>query len=186
MRDTLDKKVNSTINADGGKTKIVELAGKPILAGLRKPVNFGGNGGCQMGPNNNNQCIIAYDHNCRINKSVYNIDCTPCKEDPNKLQARYVGTTGRTTHSRQLEHKRAILGRNASNALVKHQETEHPNQIPKFQASIVKGGFRWNLEHQIFEALEIESQTPDPNINILNSKSEWGHRGLPRLTIATE
>ena len=80
LRDTLDKKVNSTINADGGKTKIVELAGKPILAGLRKPVNFGGNGGCQMGPNNNNQCIIAYDPDCRIIKSVYKIDAPLAKK----------------------------------------------------------------------------------------------------------
>ena len=183
LRDTLDRCVNSTMNADGGKSKIVELAGKPILAGLRTSVNFGGNAGCQMA-SNGNECIIGDEEDCRCNRCIYGIDCIPCLRDPNKQQARYVGTTARTAHSRQIEHKRAILGRNASNALVKHQINEHPQDIPQFMASIIKGGFRWNLERQIFEALEIEHTRMNPNMNVLNQKSEWGHRALPRLIVA--
>ena len=134
----------------------------------------------------NNRCIIKDDHNCRISRSVYNVDCTPCEVDPTKQTSRYVGTTARTTHSRQLEHGRAILGRQASNALYKHQATEHPGTVPDFRASIVRGGFRWNLERQIYEALEIEHQKENPNVKILNSKSEWGNRGLPRIGIETD
>ena len=164
---------------------MVELVGKPILVSLKRPVNFGNGNGCQMGLGAN-RCIIADDHDCRISKSVYNIDCVPCKDDPTKTQARYIGTTARTTHSRQVEHGRAILGRQASNALHKHQASVHPNQVPNFQASIAKGGFRWNLERQIYEALEIEHQKGNPNIQVLNSKSEWGKRGLPRLKVIDE
>ena len=43
LKDTLDRKINSTVNAYGGQTKIVKLAGKPLLAGMRRPANFGGN-----------------------------------------------------------------------------------------------------------------------------------------------
>ena len=75
--------------------------------------------------------------------------------------------------------------RNASNALHKHQSSDHPNLQPQFEASVIRGGFQWNLERQIFEALEIESQKGNPNVTIVNSKSEWGNRGLPRL-VATE
>ena len=184
MRDTLHNKINATRNADGGKTKVIELAGKPIWDGLKRSVNFGGNNGCQMGANN--QCIISFDHDCRINKSVYKIDCTPCKTDPTTENATYIGTTARTTHSRMIEHKRAILGRNASNALHKHQSSDHPNLQPQFEASVVRGGFQWNLERQIFEALEIESQKGNPNTQVLDSKSEWGNRGFPRLSMATD
>ena len=120
LRDKLDKCINATNNADGGLTKIVELAGKPVLAGLKKTVNFGGNVGCQMGTGTK-ICIIDEDENCRISKSVYGINCNPCKINPNTQQSVYIGTTARTTHSRQVEHRRAILG--ASNALVKRNNS---------------------------------------------------------------
>ena len=102
---------------------------------------------------------------------------------PTCLPAHYGGTTGRTTHVRQSEHKRAILGRNNANVLAKHHAVAHPNQAPNFRTKIVKGGFRWNLERNIFEALEIHKQSNDPNINLLNQKSEWGHQGLVRLRV---
>ena len=59
----------------------------------------------------------------------------------------------------------------------------HPAQQPEFRTKIIKGGFRWNLERNIFEALEIAQQSRNININLLNQKSEWGHQGLVRLQV---
>ena len=182
MEDNLEKTINKTINADGGQTKVIELAGKPIQSGLKRQVNFGGNNGCQMGTGNQ-RCIIHNEADCRIARCVNNTSCTPCERSPTRREANYVGTMARTAHSRQIEHKRAILGRNQANALYKHQVTAHPKEPPEFETTITRGGFRWNLERQIFEALEIEHLRNNPHIEILNLRAEWGNRGLPCLTI---
>ena len=69
LREKLESVANNTANADGGRTKVIELAGKPILAGLKKQVNFGGNAGCQMGIGTK-QCHIHGEGDCRIARSV--------------------------------------------------------------------------------------------------------------------
>ena len=129
------------------------------------------------------ECLIDSEEDCRVRRSVYSTECVPCDQDPTAKKAVYIGTTGRTTHARQTEHKRAILGRNNSNALYKHQRAVHPNQRPDFNTKIVKGGFQWNLERQIYEALEIDECSENPNLKLLNQRSEWGQRGLPKLRI---
>ena len=51
-------------------------------------------------------CLIDEEDDCRISKSVYNTQCVPSKEDQHAKSSVYIGTTGRTTHARQSEHKR--------------------------------------------------------------------------------
>ena len=50
-------------------------------------------------------------------------------------------------------------------------------------SEIVQGGIKYNLERFIFEAIEIEDARNDPQIITMNSRSEWGGRGLPRIQV---
>ena len=95
----------------------------------------------------------------------------------------YVGTTGRTTHSRMVEHSKALQGGLRKNAPVKHQTVMHRNTNPEFKAKIIKGGIRFNLDRFVLESQKIQETNDDPGVVILNSKSEWGSRGVPRLTV---
>ena len=50
LRDSINRTLfHLPETADGGKTKVVELGGKQILAGLDKLQMFGGQTGCHMG-----------------------------------------------------------------------------------------------------------------------------------------
>ena len=95
----------------------------------------------------------------------------------------YVRTTGCCTHKRQLEHAALIRSASTNNALSKHHLSEHPNQDAHFKTTILKGGFRFNLGRFIFESMNIDRLSRNPNVNIINSRSEWGHRGIIRLTV---
>ena len=49
--------------------------------------------------------------------------------------------------------------------------------------SKVSAGIKFNLDRQISEALEIEEARNNPDIQLLNQRSEWGNAGLPRLRV---
>ena len=55
------------ICAEGGSTKVVELGGKKITAGLSNPVRFTDNNGCPFYP----KCNIDPELDCRMPRSVY-------------------------------------------------------------------------------------------------------------------
>ena len=48
---------------------------------------------------------------------------------------------------------------------------------------VIKGNIKYNLERFIYEAVEIEAIRNDPDIHTMNSRSEWGGKGLPRVQI---
>ena len=51
---------------------------------------------------------------------------------------------------------------------------------PNYKTTILREGFRYNLERQICEALYTEKMSLDPDIKFLNQRSEQGHHGIPR------
>ena len=59
----------------------------------------------------------------------------------------------------------------------------HKNEEATFSTEILQGGIKYNLERFILEAIEIEEARNNPDIVIMNSRSEWGGKGLPRIQV---
>ena len=95
----------------------------------------------------------------------------------------YIGTSGFSIHKRMLEHDYCAKRHSASNALGKHMSNCHPNEPANFVSELLQGGIRYNLERFILEALEIEEAKNTPGIHVMNSRSEWGGKGLPRIQV---
>ena len=130
------------------------------------------------------KCNIDREADCRVSQSVYSVDCLNCHDDPQVTRPSvYYGTSGRQLHIRQLEHLNDVRLMRRSNALFKHSINEHPTEQPNFVSKPIQSGFKYNLDRFIFESIKIQHGNLDNNINCLNSRAEWGHRGLPRLQI---
>ena len=59
----------------------------------------------------------------------------------------------------------------------------HVGEEPKFSPKIIDHQ-RYNMQRFIFESRHIENTTRDKNINVMNSKTEWGRQKLTRIRIA--
>ena len=94
----------------------------------------------------------------------------------------YIGTSGCTLHEGTLEHQ-SLTAKPTNNAQRKHHWSKHPNQQPIFTTEVIRSGIKYNTDRFIFEALKIEKARVDPNLNLLNQKSEWGNNGLVRLMV---
>ena len=69
------------------------------------------------------------------------------------------------------------------NALAKHLARCHPGvppDITNFSASIIDRQ-KYNLQRYISESLHIEKLTKIPEIQVMNSKGEWGRQKLTRI-----
>ena len=163
---------------DKGRTKFVELGGTPLTLLFPNKDLFGGNKGCHF----NTKCYIQEDQDCRIDRAVYRIECKTCLErgDPPHI---YLGTTGFNIHKRMTEHAASVRAKSQHNALAKHIRLTHNAEEAEFVTKCVKGGISFNLNRFILESLEIEEARIDPNVNLMNSRSEWGGRGIPRISI---
>ena len=178
----LKNKISNTLNsldylADGGPTRVIELGGNLISRGMGGTENFGGKGSCHMGAS----CFTDPEHDCRSSRAVHSNSCDICQGLNPPRNAQYVGTTGRCTHSRMLEHQKAVQNSQRSNALAKHQQAKHSNLVPNFKAKILRGGVRFNTDRFVLEALHIRDRHDNPNVDLLNQKGEWGYGGIPRL-----
>ena len=129
-------------------------------------------------------CLADPEEDCRVPRSVYEIECQNCKQGGRKSQ--YFGTSGHVLHKRLREHCTDLAGGRRSNAMVKHKMTEHPNSQVTFHAKPVRGQIKFNVDRYIRESQAIYKASLDPSINLLNQRSEWGHRGVPRLQIAPQ
>ena len=99
-------------------------------------------------------------------------------------RAIYTGITGYSYHKRLREHQKCISDNNLKNAMAKHKHQEHPSETDiKLESRILRGGIMENLNRYIGEALEIEASNDVPDSVILNSRCEWGHNPLSRLTV---
>ena len=156
------------------------MGGRQVTAGLCKHENFGGQIGCHMGAV---KCLIDSESDCRTTRSVYQTICQTCEDDPTVKTAKYVGTSGRQLHSRQLEHANAIRRGQNNSALAKHQMSKHRQTSPRYKTTVIQGGIKFNLDRFVREALEIDSAKDDQNFYLLNQRSEWGNSGLPKLSL---
>ena len=159
---------------DGGRTKYVEMAGTPISMLFNRKENKG----CSF----RTKCYMEEGQDCTVTKAVYRIECKTCSSRGENPYV-YIGTTGFSIHKRNLEHAAKVRAKNTSNALAKHLVDRHLDEEVEFTTTCLSGGMKFNLNRFILEAIEIEDAKCDPKINILNSRSEWGGKGLPRLVV---
>ena len=180
LLNTMREVFGGKICAEGGATKFIELGGKLLTAGLSGSEKFTANSGCVFGPS----CYIDPEFDCRTTRSVYEVECNTCVEDPGIQQrSLYIGTSGRMLHAHQKEHMGDIrLGRR-TNALYKQSVNVHPNVVPNFCSRPIIGSIRYNLDRFITEGHLINKSSLDRNIEVLNSRAEWGHYRLPRLQV---
>ena len=113
--------------ADKGKTKVLEMGGYPITMGLAKNDNFGGKGSCHMGPV---PCNTDQEQDCRASRAVYRAECIRCLEEDKEKPGVYIGTTGRSIHSRTIEHMKSATNRHSNNPQGRHHWNEHPMKTP--------------------------------------------------------
>ena len=163
---------------DGGRTKYVEMGGTPISLLFPNKDNFGGNSGCHF----RTKCYIDESQDCRISKAVYRIECKTC-ENRGGPPYIYIGTTGFTMHKRNLEHAQNVKSKSTSNALAKHMALHHAQDEANLVTTCLAGGIKFNLNRFILEAIEIEEVKTTPGVHIMNSRSDGGGRGLPRINI---
>ena len=173
------EKLGSSRGPDGGLTKFVEMGGLPVSLTFPMKEFLTGTTGCQF----DEKCLINEDQDCRITRAVYRIICKTC-EDRDGSKYVYLGTTGFSVHKRMMEHSYSARTKKVSNALGKHSALHHVGEnAVEFVSEILQGGMKYNLERFILEAIEIEEGRNNPVYSIMNSRSEWGGRGLPRIQV---
>ena len=143
LKNDLQKTLSSLGElADKGRTKVIELGGNPITKGMNKPEPFGGPGSCHMA-GNGPECNTDKDHDCRSARVVYKAVCIHCETAGQETQ--YIGTSGRSLHSRTLEHMALINSRSNGNAKSRHHWAAHPNLNPNFRTQLIRGGIHFNV-----------------------------------------
>ena len=181
LKNAVQKSLNNMGSwADGGKTKVIEMGGNSITRGLNKPQDFSGPGSCHMA-GRGQPCNTDPEHDCRSARIVYKSTCQHCGARGQETQ--YIGTSGRSLHSRTLEHMAEVRNRSSRNAQAKHHWSVHPDEEPNFKTQIIKGGIFFNVERQIQESIDIDEARQNIDVNLLNQRSEWGQRGLVRLVV---
>ena len=181
LAEKMKQKIGSQYGPDGGQTKIVEMGGPSITAGMGKSDPFK-NGGCPF----EEKCPISETQNCTDARVVYQFDCYDCVENSENQSPIpvYVGTSGHSAHKRALEHMSDLKRGVTTNPLVKHSILVHGGEPPLFKFKTLKTGIKFNTERMIFESLSIEEAQQNPEKIILNGKSEWGQKSsISRLRI---
>ena len=95
--------------------------------------------------------------------------------------AKYIGTSGFSNHKRVREHQQDVRNRRQQNSLYKHHALHHANREARFASRSVRKGINFTMYRYNTEALLIEESNQDPNLDILNNRSESGQRGVPRV-----
>ena len=119
---------------------------------------------------------------------VYNVQCMICKDiiDPDhpdeNVKCLYHGRTCRCLYTRQKEHISGAEGRKEDNALYKHMQLFHPNQMPKFVFEAEKF-FKDVASHQIYEGVCINNSQSTPGY-LMNSRAEFEQGSVARVVVA--
>ena len=159
----------------------METAGLPVTSGLSVGDPFRSKI-CPF----KDKCLAAEGQDCTTSRLVYKVNCKLCEQE-NTTKSQYFGTSGHNLHKRMGEHIACIRNNKVSSALAKHRMKDHPNSDPEnpeliYETSVVAGNIVHNVTRFIKESLVIDKHKNDPNINLLNSHSEWGNIGVRRLT----
>ena len=161
---------------DGGKTLVVEKAGKGLLSGIKKPDPFMP-AGCPFP----SKCTMEKGA-CTSSRVVYKHTCGLCS-------AAYVGTTGHTCHTRNMQHLKAMETGDTTYPMVKHMENQHPlaQASDRTYSTTILGGshIKGNLTRYITEAVAIAKEQAS-GTTMLNSRGEWARAKLRRLAVVSD
>ena len=177
---SLSKAVRDAIHGkrapDGGLTKVVEMGGVNIMAGLNKPDPFRSSL-CPF----EDECWCSKETDCWKTRTIYRITCCLCG-------SQYTGTSGHTLHKRIFEHMNAVRRKDTKNAISKHFISQHQyvntttSEEQLFKATILSRKDS-NLERYISEGVWIEEAVKQAEVEQLNSRGEWGRVSTKRLTV---
>ena len=114
---------------------------------------------------------------CNTNNVGYRLVCETCEDKG--LARVYEGETARSARTRGAEHRRDFNNERSDSAMYKHKLTEHNGDEIKYRMEITKR-FRDPLTRQANEAVRISSRDKK---DILNSKNEFNHPPIARITV---
>ena len=113
-----------------------------------------------------------------ISKNVgYRLVCETCEDQG--ISKVYEGESSRSARTRAAEHRRDFTKGRDDSAMFKHKTNDHGNENIKFRMEITKR-FRDPLTRQSNEAVRISERRKN---ELLNSKSEFNHPPIARITI---
>ena len=166
----------------GEKVKIVERGGTQVKQILHKS-NPWSKGYCHRV-----NCLTCLHgdgtQSCFEKNIVYKISCKECEEKvKDKKIAVYVGQTSRSMYERGQEHLMGLRKMQETSPLFKHVSEEHSDNINiRFEMKLIKKHFS-AISRLVHESVLIDRTSKANDLNILNSKGEWGRTHLPRLKI---
>ena len=114
---------------------------------------------------------------CSAKSVGYKLVCENCEKQG--VQKIYEGETSRSARTRAAEHRRDFTNGKDDSAMFKHKKNDHNNENITFRMEIMKK-FRDPLTRQSNEAVRISQRRKD---EILNSKSEFNHPPIARITV---
>ena len=114
---------------------------------------------------------------CNASNVGYRLVCETCEQ--RGIVKVYEGETSRAARIRGAEHRRDFLNGKEDSALFKHKQNDHNHEDMQYRMEITKQ-FRDPLTRQANEAVRIGSRTKN---EILNSKNEFNHPPITRITI---
>ena len=114
---------------------------------------------------------------CNTNNTGYRLECETCLNRGKTVV--YEGETSRSARTRGLEHLRDLNNKKSGSALHKHKEIEHKGETMSIKMSITNK-FKDPLTRQANEAVRINNRNRN---ELLNSKTEFNHPPIPRITV---
>ena len=117
---------------------------------------------------------------CNTNNVGYRLSCNTCSS--RGIDMGYEGETGRSARIRGIEHLNSFLKDKPDNVFFKHKKMEHINEDMNIKMEITQP-FKDALSRQANEAVRIFNRSNNGNKEILNSKSQFNHPPIARVTV---
>ena len=117
---------------------------------------------------------------CNTNNVGYRLSCGTCANKG--VDVGYEGETGRSARIRAMEHKSSFIKNKPENVFFKHKQMEHFNENMEIKMQITQR-FKDALTRQANEAIRICDRSNNKNKETLNSKSQFNHPPISRLTV---
>ena len=178
LRNKIQNTVNNKTRELGMTLRVVETSGQKVKHSL---VNLDLTG-CSYGPERCRACKSGLEGSSHTRSGVqYHVTCKECAAT--NILAKYHGESGDNAVHRLGQHEDAIKRKDKKNAMAKHLDIYHPENIGDpdcFNYSSV-ATFKKRLERQISEGVAIMKTDEKVQANrqqhiLMNSKSE--HKSL--------